>query len=265
MREFWTFAYKQLQSSSFALLIFAALAISPLVPLSKYDFLLLFCLAVQISMVKLGWESHGEARMISVFHLLGLALELYKVRSGSWSYPEFAYSKFGGVPLYSGFMYASVASYILQAWRRLDLQFERMPSAPHAWSTVAAIYANFIGNRWFPDSRLLVFALLAFFFGRSEVSFLVTKKQRKMPMLVAFALIGFFVYVAENLCTLLGAWQYPHQAGGWALVHPSKITSWTLMVVIAFVVVWRWRNRFATEAQATATETQVSNPIPSVH
>ena len=46
---------------------------------------------------------------------------------GSWSYPEEAFSKIFGVPLYSGFMYASVASYICQSWRRLDLQIYDWP------------------------------------------------------------------------------------------------------------------------------------------
>jgi len=68
---------------------------------------------------------------IKRYHLIGLVLELFKVHMGSWSYPEEAYSKVFGVPLYSGFMYASVASYLCQAWRRLDVRLIDWPQA--AW------------------------------------------------------------------------------------------------------------------------------------
>ncbi|MDQ0861081.1 hypothetical protein QFZ72_004560 [Bacillus sp. V2I10] len=79
-------------------------------------------------------------KVIFVFHIIGLALELYKVRMGSWAYPEEGIRKVFGVPLYSGFMYASVASYMCQAWRRMDL---RISSCPASWIVVilgAAIY-----------------------------------------------------------------------------------------------------------------------------
>jgi uncharacterized membrane protein YoaT (DUF817 family) len=59
----------------------------------------------------------------------------------------------------------------------------------------------------------------------------------QMPLALAFALIGFFVYVAENIATFFGAWQYPDQRGAWTLVHTSKISSWFLLVIISFVIV----------------------------
>src|SRR3712207_8701203 len=50
----------------------------------------------------------------------------------SWSYPEQGFFEVFGVPLYSGFMYASVASYMCQAWRLLDLDLKNYP--PYALS-----------------------------------------------------------------------------------------------------------------------------------
>ena len=55
-------------------------------------------------------------------------MELFKVHKGSWSYPEEAYTKFFGVPLYSGFMYASVASYMCQAWHWFNLKIDKQPN-----------------------------------------------------------------------------------------------------------------------------------------
>lgn len=58
-----------------------------------------------------------------------------------------------------------------------------------------------------------------------------------MPMTVAFVLIGFFVWVAENIATYYGAWQYPNQSGGWHPVSLAKISSWSLLVVFSFLIV----------------------------
>jgi uncharacterized membrane protein YoaT (DUF817 family) len=58
-----------------------------------------------------------------------------------------------------------------------------------------------------------------------------------MPLNLAFLLIAFFIWVAENISTYLGAWQYPSQVHGWAIVSTGKITSWFLMVIISFILV----------------------------
>ncbi len=80
-------------------------------------------------MVWTGLETRDELKAISLFHLLGIGLELFKTSKsiGSWSYPDFAYTKLWGVPLFSGFMYASVGSYIIQAWRLFDLKIIHHP------------------------------------------------------------------------------------------------------------------------------------------
>lgn len=73
-----------------------------------------------------------------------------------------------------------------------------------------------------------------------------------MPMVLAFFLIGFFVWVAENIATFFGAWVYPNQAHEWAIVGPAKISSWALLVIISFIIVAalkRHRLEFGTDAQ----------------
>ena len=79
-------------------------------------------------MVRWKLESKNELLVICLFHFLGIAMELFKVHKGSWSYPEEAYTKFFGVPLYSGFMYASVASYMCQAWHWFNLKIDKQPN-----------------------------------------------------------------------------------------------------------------------------------------
>ncbi|MDZ4551831.1 DUF817 family protein, partial [Bacillus cereus] len=56
--------------------------------LYRYDFILIACLLMQWIMYKTGLETKDELKVITVFHLIGLLLEIYKVHFGSWSYPE---------------------------------------------------------------------------------------------------------------------------------------------------------------------------------
>jgi uncharacterized membrane protein YoaT (DUF817 family) len=49
-----------------------------------------------------------------------------------------------GVPLYSGFMYASVASYLCQAWRRIKVELVNWPPFIIVVPLAAAIYLNFL-------------------------------------------------------------------------------------------------------------------------
>ena len=106
--------------------------------------MLISCIFMQVVMYSTGIETKDEVLVICIFHLLGLAMELFKVHIGSWSYPENAYTKIGGVPLYSGFMYASVASYMCQAWRRFDLKMLHWP--PH-WPVRIAGACIYLGPR----------------------------------------------------------------------------------------------------------------------
>jgi uncharacterized membrane protein YoaT (DUF817 family) len=88
-------------------LIFISLALSaPLsqIGIPRYDLLFIICILVQLVMYFTGLETRDEVYVITFFHFLGLVMELHKVRVGSWSYPEEAFTKFGGVPLYAGFM-----------------------------------------------------------------------------------------------------------------------------------------------------------------
>lgn len=58
-----------------------------------------------------------------------------------------------------------------------------------------------------------------------------------MPLLLSFMLIGFFIWLAENISTFYGLWQYPNQFGAWATVHIGKWSSWSLMVIMTFTMV----------------------------
>lgn len=240
--EFWWFGIKEARACVFAGSFFALLAVSrhlPLGALPRYDFLLLGALAMQAAMLATKLETLDELKTICVFHALGFGLEAFKVQPAiaSWSYPEFGWTKLLGVPLYAGFMHAAVASYMVQAWRLLDLELVDAPSPRTSALLAAGVYLNFFTHHFIGDLRWPLVAALAFAFRNTWVAFTPRHVRCRMPLLLAFVLIGFFVFLAENVGTFLHAWQYPDQAAGWRPVHHGKFGSWTLLVVLTFVIV----------------------------
>jgi uncharacterized membrane protein YoaT (DUF817 family) len=240
LREFFWFGLKEARACLFAGLFFAAVFAMPRAGvwgLPRYDALLLFAVAVQAWMLRAKLETWDEFRAICLFHAVGFLLEAFKTRIGMWSYPDFAYTKLLGVPLFSGFMYAAVGSYIIQAWRLFDLRIRHHP--PYWMAVLAAlgIYANFFTHHAIGDYRWYLAALALGLYARTTVVFRPLGRERAMPLLLAFVLIGFFLWLAENISTFFGIWRYPNQMGAWAQVHWGKWSSWSLLVVMTFTIV----------------------------
>lgn len=240
LKLLFIFGWNQALCCIFPVVIFASLALSKFIHLpflDRYDIILLICIVAQFLLVYFKLETVDELKVITLFHLIGLVLEIYKVNMGSWSYPEEAWTKVWGVPLYSGFMYASVASYICQAWRRFHLEFTNWPK-PYVTLIVAClIYVNFFTHHFMYDIRYYLIIGLFIVFIKSKVRFMVSDQRIVMPVMLSFFLIGFFIWVAENISTFLGAWKYPNQQVTWQVVHLGKISSWFLLVIISIIIV----------------------------
>lgn len=238
--ELLAFGYKQAISCIFPAFIFLILGVSKLVEnsiLPRYDFMLLACILAQLVLLFTKVESKREIATICMFHLIGLVMELHKVNVGSWSYPEEAYSKIWGVPLYSGFMYSSVASYICRAWDNFDLRITHWPLKRYAILAGCLIYLNFFTNAYVFDYRWILVGILVILFWKTKVYFNSSGIERSMPMLLAFVLIGFFIWIAENIATYLGAWKYSYQHDGWQVVELHKISSWSLLVIVSVILI----------------------------
>ncbi len=240
--EFWIFGLKQARASVFAGSFFVLLFISnhiPLFGLARYDFLFISAIAIQAILYLTKLETKDEVKVIFLFHLIGLVLELYKTSPsvGSWSYPEPGFLKIATVPLYSGFMYAAVGSYISQAWKIFKLELTNYTQYGLSIILCSLIYLNFFTHHYIYDFRwFLILAVFALFW-QVRVFFTVTNVSRSMPLNLGFVLIAFFVWIAENISTYFGAWKYPDQIHTWGIVSPGKITSWFLMVIISFIIV----------------------------
>jgi len=240
--EFLAFILKQVRACTFVALFFAGVLLVPragVFGVARYDLLLIIALAIQAWMVWSELETLDELKTICLFHAVGFLLEVFKTSHGirSWSYPEPGYTKLWGVPLFSGFMYAAVGSYVIQAWRLFELRVRHHPPYWMAWLMAAAIYANFFTHHYIPDCRGYIAACTLGLYARTTVQYRPLRTVRRMPLLLSFILIGFFIWLAENIGTFYGVWQYPNQFGAWATVHIGKWSSWSLMVIMTFTMV----------------------------
>ncbi|WP_435521403.1 DUF817 domain-containing protein [Altererythrobacter litoralis] len=240
--EFLLFGFKQAWACLFGALLLALLLGTHLLypddaVLHRYDFLTLSALAIQAGMLAFRLETWEEAKLILVFHVVGTVMELFKTAAGSWTYPEASVLHVGAVPLFSGFMYASVGSYIARVWRIFDFRFSHYPPRWTTWLLAAAIYVNFFAHHWTVDIRLALFALTALLFWHTRIHFRNFRLHRWMPLLLGFGLVALFIWLAENIATFANAWNYPGQEDGWEPVSIAKLGSWYLLMLISFVLV----------------------------
>jgi uncharacterized membrane protein YoaT (DUF817 family) len=240
--EFVRFGVKQAWACLFgglmvALLLGTWLLYPKSAALARYDFLVLASVAIQAAMLRWKLETREEAIVILIFHIVGTVMEIFKTKMGSWIYPEASLLRIDGVPLFTGFMYAAVGSYIARAWRLFDFQFTRYPPV---WATVLlaiAIYVNFFAHHFLPDVRVLLFAAYALLFGQTWIYYRVHRSWRRMPVLLSTLLVAGFIWLAENIGTLTHAWTYPSQKAGWHMVPLSKLGAWYLLMIISVVLV----------------------------
>jgi uncharacterized membrane protein YoaT (DUF817 family) len=242
LAEFLWFGIKEARACLFVGLFFAAIFLMPragLFGIPRYDLLLAVAIAIQLWMVRVKLETWDELKAVCLFHAVGFALEAFKVSSSiqSWSYPDFGYTKVFGVPLFSGFMYAAIGSYIVQAWRLLDLRVRHHPPYWMAAAIALLIYLNFFTHHYLGDYRWYLAACALGLYSRTTVVFRPLDRDRRMPLMLGFVLTGFFIWMAENIGTFWGVWRYPNQLGAWSAVHISKWSSWSLLVIMTFTIV----------------------------
>ncbi|MCM8556866.1 DUF817 domain-containing protein [Sphingomicrobium sediminis] len=240
--EFAVFVFKQGWACLFGALMLFGLLASFLfypddAPIHRYDAITIYAVLIQVGMLAFRLETPREAVVIFIFHVVGTVMELFKTAAGSWVYPEPAILKIGDVPLFSGFMYAAVGSYIARCWRSFDFRFTGYPPRWTSFVLAALIYVNFFAHHWTVDIRYALFALTVILFWRTRIHFRVLQQHRWMPLLVGWLLVALFIWFAENLGTFARAWTYPNQDEGWQMVSLAKLGSWYLLMIISFVLV----------------------------
>ena len=239
-REFVLFGLKMAWSCLFGAAILFLMIATHLwwpaaLPVHRYDFLFGSALVIQALMLWTRLESLDEMKVILLYHVIGTVMEVFKTHMGSWAYPEPSVFHIGGVPLFTGFMYGSVGSFIARAIRVFDMRFSHYPKPWTTWLLAVAIYANFYADSFGYDFRLYIFVAAALLFRRCFVYFRPDERVLSMPLLLAATLTAFFLWLAENVGTFTHTWSYPGKP--WALVPLAKMGAWGLLLGVSFVTV----------------------------
>jgi len=204
--------------------------------LARYDALTIYSITLQILMITLRIETWSEMRVILLFHLTGTLMERFKTNMGSWTYPEPSLLRIDQVPLFSGFMYAAVGSFMTRAIRVFDMSFTPFPPIGWLYGLGLLIYINFFAHHYIVDLRYALFTASVLIFWRTRIYFRIETGWYWMPLPIAAILSSFFLWVAENIGTLTQTWSYAGQSD-WDLVSLSKMGSWYLLLYISFASV----------------------------
>ena len=242
--EFWLFGLKQASASLFGgFLLLIILVTEYWYPIGeylyRYDFLLLCAIGFQISLLLFRLEKLREAVVILVFHVVATGMELFKTSDAiqSWSYPGDFRIGIGNVPLFAGFMYSAVGSYLARVARLFEFRYNYYPPQKWAILFVIAIYVNFFTHHFFYDARTPLLIGSVVLFGTSWVHFRMDREHRRMPLLIGCLLVALFIWFAENIATYCRIWVYPSQHGSWKMVPFSKLVAWYLLMLLSFVLV----------------------------
>lgn len=243
IHEFWVFGIKQAYACIFGGFLLGVMIVTrywyPIESLHRYDFIFLAAIAFQLFLLITKLEKPREAIVIIVFHLVATAMELFKTSDqiGSWTYPEDYWFGIGNVPLFAGFMYSAVGSYIARVWRIFDFQYRHYPPKMLTFVLVACIYINFFTHHYVWDIRWLLLGVTILLFFRTTIYFKIIDTHRNMPLLIGWFLVAVFIWFAENIATYTHVWIYPNQTDAWSPVALSKLNAWYLLMLLSFVLV----------------------------
>ena len=211
----------------------------PLESIHRYDFIFIAAIVFQLGMLAFRLETIREAWVIILFHIVATIMELFKTSDSiaSWVYPEAYIFGIGNVPLFTGFMYSAVGSYIARVWRLFEFEFSNYPPLPATFFLVTGIYLNFFSHHFIVDFRWILLLVTFYLFRTTVIHFRIIKTHRRMPLLVGWFLVAFFIWIAENVATYSNIWIYPNQSESWQIVPLAKLTSWYLLMLLSFVLI----------------------------
>lgn len=205
-------------------------------PITRYDALVIFAVGTQVALIVLKLETLREALVIAIFHAVGTAMEVFKLAQGSWDYPEDGMLEIGGVPLFTGFMYAAIGSYIARSMRIFHVH---VTPYPPFWATLllaVLIYGNFYAHHYLPDIRLGLFVATIVMFWNTRLYGRMGGPERSIWLPLAALITAILVWIAENVGTFTQTWTYPGQ-GQFDLVTLHMLGSWYLLLYVSFVTV----------------------------
>lgn len=239
------FGTKAASAALFGLLLLIAFAVTA--PMGsqeyygffRYDYLLFYALSIQVCLIYLKLESWAEAKVIALFHIMAMGMEIFLTHPAiaSWQYPQPAVFKLLTVPLFAGFMYSAVGSFFARSLRLYKVSFENLPRFANMLCLAVLSYLNFMIKFFIPDYRLVLFAWSIIIFWKTKLYFQLSDSRFKVPMLPILLLLAFLIWIAENISTFYKIWLYPSQVDAWHMVGWGKLGSWYLLLLLSLVLV----------------------------
>ncbi|MCI4665609.1 MAG: DUF817 domain-containing protein [Neomegalonema sp.] len=188
------------------------------------------------SVAQVGGAPLFEGMSFAAFGAAGAPVSFALSAAGTDLLPTLAVPLVGGVPLFTGFMYSAVGSYIARAWGLLRVDFNYFPPIWAAFLVALLIYFNFYTHHYIWDWRYVLFAATCILFWRSWLRFDFGRARASLPVLTIFIAVGALIWIAENIATWANVWIYPQQTEQWRPVSVQKIGSWTLLMILSFVL-----------------------------
>ncbi|AWL29293.1 DUF817 domain-containing protein [Acinetobacter defluvii] len=239
------FTFKAASAALFGILLLIAFALTAKMgsheyySLFRYDYLLIYALLIQTCLLYLKLESWAEAKVIALFHLMAMVMEIFLTHPqiASWQYPQPAVFKIMTVPLFAGFMYSAVGSFFARSLRLYQVSFTHLPHFANMLCLAVLSYINFMSKFFVPDIRNILFAWSIFIFWKTKIRFRLQQHQFQLPMLPILILLAFIIWIAENISTFYKIWLYPSQVDAWHMVGWGKLGSWYLLLLLSLVLV----------------------------
>ncbi|WOE32709.1 MULTISPECIES: DUF817 family protein [unclassified Acinetobacter] len=239
------FSYKAVSAALFGILLLAAFILtSPMgdhlyYGFFRYDYLLFYALIIQACLLYSKLESWAEAKVIALFHVMAMVMEIFLTSPaiGSWHYPQPAIFKIYTVPLFAGFMYSAVGSFLARTLRLYHVSIQYLPSFANMMALACCSYINFMSKFFIPDIRNFLFIWSIVIFWNTKITFKLKHTQLKLPMLPVLFILAFIIWIAENISTFNKIWLYPSQVDAWHMVGWGKLGSWYLLLLLSLVLV----------------------------
>ncbi len=239
------FSYKAASAALFGILLLLAFMLTASMGshefygFFRYDYLLFYALIIQACLLYLKLESWAEAKVIALFHIMAMVMEIFLTHPqiASWQYPQPAVFKILTVPLFAGFMYSAVGSFFARSLRLYEVSFVRLPSFTNMLALALLSYINFMSKFFVPDIRLFLFGWSAVIFWKTKIRFQLQQSQFQLPMLPVLVVLAFIIWIAENISTFNKIWLYPSQVDAWHMVGWGKLGSWYLLLLLSLVLV----------------------------
>ena len=245
LKSFYEFLYKAASAALFGILLLIAFVVTASMGsheyhgFFRYDYLLFYALIIQACLLYLKLESWAEARVIALFHIMAMGMEIFLTHPNiaSWQYPQPAIFKLMTVPLFAGFMYSAVGSFFARSLRLYRVSFVKLPNFVHMLTLSMCSYINFMSKFFIPDFRNLLFIWSILLFWKTKIRFELQHHQFQLPLLPILMVFAFVIWVAENISTFYKIWLYPSQVQAWHMVGWGKLGSWYLLLLLSLVLV----------------------------